>query len=67
MSWKQYALALLLLNALGALLLYVLQRSQAWLPLNPQRFPGVPPDSSFNTAVSFVTNTNWQATPGSPP
>jgi potassium-transporting ATPase potassium-binding subunit len=64
MSWKQYALALLLLNALGALLLYVLQRSQAWLPLNPQRFPGVPPDSSFNTAVSFVTNTNWQGYSG---
>jgi potassium-transporting ATPase potassium-binding subunit len=64
MSWKQYALALLLLNALGALLLYALQRWQAWLPLNPQRFPGVPPDSSFNTAVSFVTNTNWQGYSG---
>ena len=64
MSWKQYALALLLLNALGALLLYALQRGQAWLPLNPQKFPGVPPDSSFNTAVSFVTNTNWQGYSG---
>jgi K+-transporting ATPase ATPase A chain len=64
MSWKQYALALLLLNALGALLLYAVQRGQAWLPLNPQKFPGVPPDSSFNTAVSFVTNTNWQGYSG---
>jgi K+-transporting ATPase ATPase A chain len=64
MSWKQYALALLLLNALGALLLYALQRGQAWLPLNPQKFPGVPPDSSFNTAVSFITNTNWQGYSG---
>jgi K+-transporting ATPase ATPase A chain len=64
MSWKQYALCLLLFNALGALALYALQRWQAWLPLNPQKFPGVPPDSSFNTAVSFVTNTNWQGYSG---
>src|ERR1700674_2260395 len=64
MSWKQYALALLLLNALGALALYALQRGQAWLPLNPQKFAGVPPDSSFNTAVSFITNTNWQGYSG---
>jgi potassium-transporting ATPase potassium-binding subunit len=64
MSWKQYALCLLLLNALGALALYALQRWQAWLPLNPQKFAGVPPDSSFNTAVSFITNTNWQGYSG---
>ncbi len=64
MGWKQYALALLLLNALGALALYALQRWQAWLPLNPQKFPAVPPDSSFNTAVSFITNTNWQGYSG---
>src|SRR4029077_10116957 len=64
MSWKQYALCLLLLNALGALALYALQRWQAWLPLNPQKFAAVPPDSSFNTAVSFVTNTNWQGYSG---
>jgi K+-transporting ATPase ATPase A chain len=64
MSWKQYALGLLLFNALGALALYALQRGQAWLPLNPQKFPGIPPDSSFNTAVSFVTNTNWQGYSG---
>jgi len=64
MGWKQYALGLLLLNALGALVLYVLQRWQAWLPLNPQKFPAVSPDSSFNTAVSFITNTNWQGYSG---
>ena len=64
MSWKQYALGLLLFNALGALALYALQRGQAWLPLNPQEFPGLSPDSSFNTAVSFITNTNWQGYSG---
>jgi len=64
MSWKQYALCLLLFNALGALALYALQRWQAWLPLNPQKFPAVAPDSSFNTAVSFITNTNWQGYSG---
>ena len=60
MSWKGYALALLVFNTLGVILLYVLQRAQAWLPLNPQAFAAVSPDSSFNTAVSFATNTNWQ-------
>jgi K+-transporting ATPase ATPase A chain len=60
MTWKHYALALLVFNALGALLVYALQRLQYWLPLNPQHFTAVSPDSSFNTAVSFVTNTNWQ-------
>jgi potassium-transporting ATPase potassium-binding subunit len=61
MGWKRYGLALLVFNGLGALLLYGLQRLQYWLPLNPEHFPGVAPDSSFNTAVSFVTNTNWQS------
>jgi len=64
MGWKRYTIALLLFNALGALLLYALQRLQAWLPLNPQQFANVSPDSSFNTAVSFVTDTNWQAYSG---
>src|SRR3984893_11348949 len=64
MSCRRSALCLLLLNALGALALYALQRWQAWLPLNPQKFPAVPPDSSFNTAVSFITNTNWQGYSG---
>jgi K+-transporting ATPase ATPase A chain len=64
MSWKSYALALIVFNGIGALALYGLQRLQAWLPLNPQSFPNVSPDSSFNTAVSFVTNTNWQGYSG---
>ena len=64
MTWKQYSLALLLFNSLGGLLLYTLQRLQGWLPLNPQHLPGVAPDSAFNTAVSFITNTNWQAYSG---
>jgi K+-transporting ATPase ATPase A chain len=64
MSWKKYAIAILLFNSLGAIFLYVLQRMQEWLPLNPQHFANVSPDSSFNTAVSFITNTNWQGYSG---
>jgi len=64
MGWKKYALALVLFNGVGALAVYALQRLQAWLPLNPQQFPNVSPDSSFNTAVSFITNTNWQGYSG---
>ncbi len=64
MSWKQYAIALLLFNVLGALIIYGLQRLQLFLPLNPQKLAAVSPDSSFNTAVSFVTNTNWQGYSG---
>ena len=64
MGWKRYMIALLLFNALGALALYAIQRVQLWLPLNPQQFANVSPDSSFNTAVSFVTNTNWQGYTG---
>ncbi len=60
MGWLKYALALLLFNALGALAVYTLQRLQVWLPLNPQAMANVSPDSAFNTAVSFATNTNWQ-------
>ncbi len=64
MGWQQYALAILLFNLLGALAVYALQRLQLWLPLNPQGFANVSPDSSFNTAVSFATNTNWQGYSG---
>ncbi|HTW37182.1 MAG TPA: potassium-transporting ATPase subunit KdpA [Steroidobacteraceae bacterium] len=64
MGWKRYAIALVLFNALGALMVYALQRLQLWLPLNPQKFANVSPDSSFNTAVSFITNTNWQGYSG---
>ena len=60
MDWKVYALAVLLFSAVGVVVLYALQRLQGMLPLNPQAFGAVTPDSSFNTAVSFVTNTNWQ-------
>ncbi|HQA26091.1 MAG TPA: potassium-transporting ATPase subunit KdpA [Candidatus Competibacteraceae bacterium] len=60
MGWLSYTLALLLFNGLGLLAVYALQRVQLWLPLNPQQFDNVSPDSAFNTAVSFVTNTNWQ-------
>ncbi len=60
MNWRQCALAVLLFSVVGVLMVYVLQRLQLWLPLNPQQMPNVTPDSSFNTAISFVTNTNWQ-------
>jgi potassium-transporting ATPase potassium-binding subunit len=62
--WPQYALSLLLFNALGVLVVYVLQRVQAHLPLNPAGFGAVEQGSAFNTAVSFVTNTNWQGYTG---
>jgi K+-transporting ATPase ATPase A chain len=64
MGWKPYALALLVFNTIGALFVYALQRLQSWLPLNPQSLPSVSPDSAFNTAVSFVANTNWQGYSG---
>ena len=60
MHWTRYALAMLWFNLLGGLAVYALQRLQQWLPLNPQGMAAVSPDSSFNTAVSFITNTNWQ-------
>ncbi len=59
-SWKSYAVSLLAFNGLGALFVYAVQRMQFWLPLNPQAMASVKPDSAFNTAVSFVSNTNWQ-------
>jgi potassium-transporting ATPase potassium-binding subunit len=60
MGWRRYALALMVFNVLGFIAVYLLQRLQASLPLNPQGLGAVSPDSSFNTAVSFITNTNWQ-------
>lgn len=60
MGWRQYALAVLVFSLVGAIAVYALQRLQFWLPLNPQGMANVSADSSFNTAVSFVTNTNWQ-------
>jgi K+-transporting ATPase ATPase A chain len=60
-SWLSYTLAMLVLNAIGFLFLYLLQRLQSSLPLNPQGFGAVSEHLSFNTAISFVTNTNWQS------
>ena len=59
-DWKRYLLGMLLFNLVGFVFVYLLQRLQAVLPLNPQGFAAVGPDSSFNTAISFVSNTNWQ-------
>ncbi|MBB3950853.1 potassium-transporting ATPase subunit KdpA [Aureimonas jatrophae] len=60
-GWLAYTLAMLAFNGAGFLLLYLLLRFQAFLPLNPQGFAGLSPHLAFNTAVSFVTNTNWQS------
>jgi K+-transporting ATPase ATPase A chain len=60
MDWKENAIAMLLFNAIGFLFVYLLQRVQQVLPLNPEAMGPISADSSFNTAVSFVTNTNWQ-------
>jgi len=64
MRWWQYALALLAFNLLGVLAVYALQRLQLWLPINPAQFANVEPWLALNTAVSFATNTNWQAYSG---
>jgi potassium-transporting ATPase potassium-binding subunit len=61
MRWTEYAVAMLLFSAVSMLVLYVQQRVQGFLPLNPQKLAAVPPDLAFNTAASFTTNTNWQA------
>ncbi|WP_372844225.1 potassium-transporting ATPase subunit KdpA [Psychrobacter sp.] len=61
MNWKQYALAIVLFNVIGFLALFVLQLVQGKLPLNPQAMTGVTWDLAMNTAISFMTNTNWQA------
>jgi potassium-transporting ATPase potassium-binding subunit len=64
MNWKKYLWAVLIFNLAGFVLLFILQIVQQWLPLNPQGLPNVPLDLSFNTAISFMTNTNWQAYAG---
>ncbi len=64
MNWLHYAIAILFFNLLGFVAVYALQRLQAFLPLNPAAMGAVTPDSSFNTAVSFVSNTNWQGYSG---
>jgi len=60
MRWTEYCTAMLLFSAVSMLVLYLLERTQQWLPFNPQKFPAVPQDLAFNTAASFTTNTNWQ-------
>lgn len=60
MTWYVYALAMLAFSAVGLVWLYVLLRTQQWLPFNPQHFANLSPDLAWNTAISFVTNTNWQ-------
>ncbi len=61
MNWKTYAIAMMLFNVSGIVVVYILQRVQPYLPLNPMSMPAVNPDLAFNTAVSFTTNTNWQS------
>lgn len=63
-DWKEYTTAMLLFSLVGCLFTYAILRFQAWLPLNPQGFGALSPDLAFNTAVSFATNTNWQAYAG---
>src|SRR5262245_10048279 len=61
MTWKTYAIAMLLFNLAGIVVVYALLRLQPVLPLNPESLPATSPDLAFNTAVSFGTNTNWQS------
>jgi K+-transporting ATPase ATPase A chain len=61
MTWKEYGVAMLLFSGVSMLLLYLIERVQLWLPLNPQKFANIEPYLAWNTAASFTTNTNWQA------
>src|SRR5512147_36722 len=60
MRWTEYSIAMLLFSGVSMLVFYLLERTQQWLPLNPQKMAAVPQDLAFNTAASFTTNTNWQ-------
>src|SRR4029077_3671001 len=60
MRWTEYAVAMLLFSGVSMVLLYLIERTQQWLPLNPQKIANVPQALAFNTAASFTTNTNWQ-------
>ena len=64
MRWTEYATAMLLFSGVSMALLYLIERTQKWLPLNPQKFANVEPGLAFGTAASFTTNTNWQAYSG---
>src|SRR6266511_236765 len=61
MRWTEYAWAMLLFSVVSMVVLYAMQRLQAWLPFNPEKLANIEPSSSFNTAASFTTNTNWQS------
>ena len=61
MPWKTYAVAVVIFNIIGIVVVYAIQRLQPHLPLNPMSMPPVTPDLAFNTAMSFATNTNWQS------
>jgi K+-transporting ATPase ATPase A chain len=61
MKWTEYGFAMLLFSVVSMLVLYLIERTQAWLPLNPEHLANVAPDLAWNTAISFTTNTNWQA------
>ena len=61
MDWKGYGVSMLLFSGVSLFLLYLIERTQQWLPLNPQKLPNLAPDLAWNTAVSFTTNTNWQS------
>jgi len=60
-GWKDYGISMLLFSGVSLFLLYLIERTQQWLPLNPQKLPNLAPDLAWNTAVSFTTNTNWQS------
>src|SRR6266446_3650915 len=64
MRWTEYAIAMLLFSGISMALLYIIERTQKWLPFNPQKFANVDPALAFGTAASFTTNTNWQAYSG---
>jgi len=64
MRWTEYAVAMLLFSGVSMTLLYLIERTQKWLPFNPQKFPNVEPSLAFGTAASFTTNTNWQVYSG---
>jgi K+-transporting ATPase ATPase A chain len=64
MRWTEYAVAMLLFSGVSMAVLYLIERTQNWLPLNPQKFPNVEPGLAFGTAASFTTNTNWQVYAG---
>src|SRR5713226_3830813 len=63
-DWMQYTIAMLVFSAAGLFVTYAIERLQNILPLNPDKMPAVPPDLAWNTAISFTTNTNWQAYSG---